>query len=82
MRDTPRYPVSPSRSVSMSTYVVSFVGEPLQTFRGKVKHVSTGEEIAFSTVGELVEFFEAMNVASGASRILQTKEQPEKSAGR
>ena len=66
----------------MSTYVVSFVGEPLKTFRGKVRHVSTGEEIAFSSVGELVDFFEAMNVASGASRLTDIKESQERSAER
>ena len=64
----------------MSTFVVSFVGEPLKTFRGKARHVSTGEEIAFASVNELVEFFEAMNVASGASRMAPLKEQPEQSA--
>jgi len=49
----------------MSTFVVQFVGDPTGAFRGRVRHVSSGEETVFVTVDELLAFFEAMNAANG-----------------
>jgi hypothetical protein len=49
----------------MSTFVVRFVGNTTEFFRGKVRHVGTGEEAVFSSASELVAFIEGMNVVSG-----------------
>ncbi len=49
----------------MSTYVVTFLGDASEKFRGKVRHIATGEEAKFSTVTDLLVFFEEMNAVSG-----------------
>lgn len=51
----------------MSTYVVTFLGNVSESFRGRVRHVATGEEAKFSTVTDLLGFFEEMNATSGLS---------------
>ena len=47
------------------TFVVDFVSDPVETFRGKVRHVGTGEEIVFSSPEKLVDFMERMGAAGG-----------------
>jgi len=47
----------------MSTYVVRFLGATPGEFRGRVRHVSTGEEDNFSSPEELYDFLERMNAA-------------------
>ena len=47
----------------MSTFVVHMIGKPLKQFRGRIQHVSTGEETVFSSVAELVAFLEGMMAA-------------------
>ncbi len=49
----------------MSTYVVRFLDTTAGTFRGRVRHVSTGEEQTFSSPEELYDFLERMNAAHG-----------------
>jgi hypothetical protein len=49
----------------MSTYVVTFLGDASEKFRGRVRHVATGEEAKFSSVTDLLVFFEEMNAVSG-----------------
>ena len=44
----------------MSTFVVRFVEDPRRELRGRVVHVRTGEEAHFTSVDELLEFFEGM----------------------
>ncbi len=48
----------------MSTFVVSFVGNPSDTFRGRVRHVPTGEERTFASIIDLVGFLEEMNAVA------------------
>ena len=50
----------------MSTFVVRFVAAALGAFRGKVRHVRTGEEGLFSSPSQLLFFFELMNAGSCA----------------
>ncbi len=47
-----------------NTFVVTFVGDPSDSCKGRVRHVSSGEEIVFSSAGELLTFFDGMNVAA------------------
>ena len=49
----------------MSTYVVRFLDATPDEFRGRVRHVSTGEEDNFSSPEELYDFLERMNAAHG-----------------
>ena len=49
----------------MSAFVVRFVGDAVDSFRGRVRHVATGEETTFSSIAELLAFFEGMNALSG-----------------
>jgi len=49
----------------MSTFVVTFLGDASEKFRGRVRHVATGEEAKFSSVTDLLVFFEEMNAVSG-----------------
>jgi hypothetical protein len=49
----------------MMTFVVRFVRGPSESFRGRVRHVSTGEETAFASAGELLAFFEEMEILGG-----------------
>lgn len=46
----------------MSTFIVRFPGDPSDEFRGRVRHVSSGEEICFASIAELLSFFEGMSV--------------------
>lgn len=52
----------------MSTFVVSFVGNPPRSFRGRVRHVASGEEAIFASVTDLLLFFEEMAVLPGRDR--------------
>jgi len=45
----------------MSTFIVRFVDESAQSFRGKVRHVTSGEEVIFADERGLLAFFERMN---------------------
>ena len=49
----------------MSTYVVRLFGAIPDEFRGRVRHVRTGEEDNFSSPEELYDFLERMNAAHG-----------------
>lgn len=49
----------------MSTFVVRFVKEMPDTFRGRVRHVASGEEVTFTTYSELVAFLDEMRVLNG-----------------
>lgn len=49
----------------MSTYVLRFLGVAPDEFRGRVRHVSTGEESTFTSPEELYDFLERMNAAHG-----------------
>ncbi len=51
----------------MSTFVVTFLGNVSESFLGRVRHVATGEEAKFSTVTDLLVFFEEMNATNGLS---------------
>ncbi len=46
----------------MSTFVVRFLGDLSEDLRGRVRHVSSGEEISFSSIAEPLRFFEGMSV--------------------
>jgi hypothetical protein len=50
----------------MSTFIVRFAGPPGVHFRGKVRHVGSGEEAPFGSKRDLLAFFEAMNAVQGA----------------
>ncbi len=49
----------------MSTFIVRFIGEVTENSRGKVRHVSTGEEITFTNFEELKDFFESLTIVNG-----------------
>ncbi|MBM3317050.1 MAG: hypothetical protein FJY75_04275 [Candidatus Eisenbacteria bacterium] len=49
----------------MSTFVVRFMRTASGAFRGRVRHVRTGEEAAFSGPADLVAFMEGMLVVTG-----------------
>jgi len=49
----------------MSTFVVRFVGDGRSGFRGRVRHVASGEEILFASIPELIAFLEGINAMSG-----------------
>ncbi len=42
----------------MSTFVVRFVGDSTQGYRGRVRHVPSGEEANFANLEALLTFFE------------------------
>ena len=45
----------------MSTFVVRFVGDPTQGYRGRVRHVASGEETSFVSLEALLAFFDQLN---------------------
>jgi len=45
----------------MSTFVVRFVGDPAQGYRGTARHVTTGEERSFANLEALLAFFDELN---------------------
>jgi|GEM_PF-1960026 len=49
----------------MSTFIVRFIGEATESCRGIVKHVSTGEELTFTSFDELKKFMEGMTIVKG-----------------
>ena len=49
----------------MSTFVVRFVKEMESSFRGRVRHVASGEEVTFTTYSELIAFLDEMRVLNG-----------------
>lgn len=51
----------------MSTFVIRFLADPSERFHGKVRHVGTGEETLFTSVAELLTFFEGMDAVRGFS---------------
>jgi hypothetical protein len=60
----------------MSTFVVSFVGTPPHRFRGRVRHVASGEEAIFGSVTDLLLFFEEMAALPGRDRDPEPAEGP------
>lgn len=48
----------------MSTFVVRFLEVAAGAFRGKVRHVRTGEELVFASPSDLIDFFERMHASS------------------
>jgi hypothetical protein len=63
----------------MTTYVLRFLGATPDEFRGRVRHVSSGEEDTFTSPEELYDFLERMNATTGVrtkTRALQTKTKP------
>ncbi len=53
----------------MSTFVVRFVGDSTQGYRGRVRHVPSGEEANFANLEALLTFFEQAGAASLASEV-------------
>jgi len=51
----------------MSTFIVRFVGDTADAFRGKVSHVATGEEAVFASPRELLAFLEGMNAVAAVA---------------
>ncbi len=49
----------------MSTFVIRFLRETSEAFRGHVRHVGSGEEVPFSNYQELHSFMEEMRVLNG-----------------
>jgi hypothetical protein len=47
------------------TFVVELVADSVETFRGTVRHVGTGEEFVFTSPEKLVDFMERMGAAGG-----------------
>ncbi len=45
----------------MSTFVVRFVGNPAQGYRGTARHVATGEERSFANLEALLAFVNALH---------------------
>lgn len=45
----------------MSTFVVHILGKEPESFRGKVRHVASGEELLFTDRRSLLEFLKRMN---------------------
>ncbi len=52
----------------MSTFIVRFMDERARSFRGKVRHVASGEESIFATEAGLLTFFEQMNALGALAR--------------
>lgn len=48
----------------MSTFVVRFLEVAAGAFRGKVRHVRSGEERVFASPSELIDFFERLHASS------------------
>ena len=48
-----------------TTFIVDLVVEPVEQFRGTVRHVGSGEEIVFSSPEKLLDFMERLGAASG-----------------
>lgn len=61
----------------MSTFVVTFLGDASEKFFGRVRHVATGEEAKFSSVTDLLVFFEEMNAVSGLKAAALAHSDPE-----
>lgn len=53
----------------MSTFIVRFVGDAADAFRGMVRHVATGEEAVFASPADLLAFLEGMNAVSGLAAV-------------
>ena len=53
----------------MSTFVVRFVGDSTQGYRGRVRHVPPGEEANFANLEALLAFFEQAGAASLAAEV-------------
>lgn len=53
----------------MSTFVIRFLADPSERFHGKVRHVGTGEEVVFTSVAELLTFFEGMSAVGRLSNV-------------
>jgi hypothetical protein len=48
-----------------TTFIVDLVVEPVEQFRGTVRHVGSGEEIVFSSAEKLLDFMERRGAAGG-----------------
>lgn len=51
----------------MSTFVVNFMEDTDRGFRGRVRHVGSGEEASFSSQKDLLDFFEEMALCAELS---------------
>lgn len=45
----------------MSKFIVTFADEGEESYRGWARHVASGEEARFSSITELLLFFDEMN---------------------
>ncbi|MBM3286369.1 MAG: hypothetical protein FJY88_03320 [Candidatus Eisenbacteria bacterium] len=52
----------------MATFIVRFIDQREPSFRGKVRHVATGEESVFTDESGLLSFFDKMNVLGAQAR--------------
>ena len=52
----------------MSTFIVRFVDDATESFRGKVRHVTSGAESIFADERGLLVFFERMNALRALAR--------------
>jgi len=50
----------------MSTFVIRLVDGSPESFKGKIRHVTTGEEVVFSSVTEMVAFVEGIAAVQDA----------------
>ncbi|MDM7915759.1 MAG: hypothetical protein QUU85_10935 [Candidatus Eisenbacteria bacterium] len=50
----------------MSTFVIRFFQSDAESFRGRARHVRSGEETSFSSRSELWSFLERMNASGRA----------------
>jgi len=59
----------------MSTFVVRFIGNPAQGYRGRVRHVASGEEASFANLESLLAFFDQLHAVrsrAGETEDLET----------
>jgi hypothetical protein len=66
----------------MPTFIVRVMGDAAESFRGRVRHVASGEEAVFKSVAELAAFLEGMNAASGFSAEAAGCPRPERAPAR
>lgn len=62
----------------MPTFVLRFVGDATTGYRGRVRHVGTGEETAFSSLAQLLAFLDQMSALPSSDRdVAQESDSPE-----
>jgi hypothetical protein len=69
----------------MSTFVIRIVTRAAGDFHGTVRHVSSGEEVVFSSPSQLMAFIEEMNAVSSVGEtckpLLESPPAPDQSHG-